>query len=438
MKYKIDKDWLLHDTAKEDTAFASGESRDYSILESKPDKNEMKHLDSTNCQKAELLVTQQLEPGEKLLWVGQQSGKQLKIIFLVCTILPSAALMGWQTLIQGAPISHTSLLFWYGFYICLVITILFLRTAMNSVAAITDSRLIVISDKSRFWFSINNIRAIELKNIGNGQGDMQFKFSKPTPAQTIIFNEKKQKLASIPVLDFTLFGVKDAESVKQLVLNAIQKLSNEQISKHSNDQLSSSATVETIQARFQPQNWNQFKTGLCTLFTGLIMIGSSYFCPDISGRTMHYLDVIGKPWPDVMCYRSSMNWPTTTGLVKECKTETRKFCCPWENSQYGHVTYAYGIGGKQYQSSNIRSGYITQYSKTEPYEPDFDRSASYVQEHYPIGSPVRVHYDPNNPSTTYLEVGMSDTVIKYSHTLMLLGILAFVLGFWITFFDSKR
>ena len=125
-------------------------------------------------------------------------------------------------------------------------------------------------------------------------------------------------------------------------------------------------------------------------------------------------------------YRRSMDWPVAAGVVTKSATEHRA-CFPWENADFGQISYAYTVGGRSYSCSNIRSGYLIASLKGPL--PDFDRSPGYVNLRYPVGKHVVVHYNPKNPQAAYLEAAISDSQLLIGHGIGIFGaIILFVLA----------
>lgn len=183
----------------------------------------------------------------------------------------------------------------------------------------------------------------------------------------------------------------------------------------------------------RPNRQKQLKIGIILLCLAPIAALIGYWCPNF-----HTPDPQFPQFPDF--YWSSLDWPITSGVITKCETKSRKSHLPWENAEYGQISYVYKVGQKQYSSSNVRSGYLIRPigSGKSPYKPDFDRSSSYIQAHYPIGMVVKVHCDLNRPDYAYLEAAMSDAAILYRDSSIGLGILLLIAGIWTIFFDRKQ
>lgn len=96
--------------------------------------------------------------------------------------------------------------------------------------------------------------------------------------------------------------------------------------------------------------------------------------------------------------RASQNWMMTTGKVIAANVEARRGrsgTSGYSTSYYPNVVYEYEVNGQRYQNNRMyvgmqvgRGNYMTIQQQIN---------------HYPVGSPVQVYYDPNNPSQSVLE-----------------------------------
>jgi hypothetical protein len=105
----------------------------------------------------------------------------------------------------------------------------------------------------------------------------------------------------------------------------------------------------------------------------------------------------------------SKEWPITTGVVITSEIEEYRSTSgsapnvmPSATMYQLHVSYVYTIDGVDYGSDRIRHG-------SREYR---DRSTvEYDPGKYPIGGPVEVHYDPDNPRNAVLEAGTSGVIV---------------------------
>ncbi len=95
---------------------------------------------------------------------------------------------------------------------------------------------------------------------------------------------------------------------------------------------------------------------------------------------------------NILMIRESATWPDTDGTVIEIsvQTKTEKNSISYKP----HIRYEYVINGKTHDSTAIRfEKYQMIYTEKE--------SQSFVFDH-PIGSTIKVHYDPKDPSLSML------------------------------------
>lgn len=160
----------------------------------------------------------------------------------------------------------------------------------------------------------------------------------------------------------------------------------------------------------------------------LVFAVCGWFFPDIAAV------YLSKSVGEESVYRNSMNWPVTSGIVTKCESEHRA-CLPWEQANYGQISYTYRIGAQSYSNGNIRSGYIL--AGSEECLPDYERSPEYVSSHYPVGKRVTVHYNANNPQAAYLETAISDQQLQVGHAFGILGVIMLLCLGWVIVFDRQ-
>ncbi|MBB6100005.1 hypothetical protein HNR42_003470 [Deinobacterium chartae] len=114
-------------------------------------------------------------------------------------------------------------------------------------------------------------------------------------------------------------------------------------------------------------------------------------------------------------------WPTTTGTVvysEIVEHVERDDDGDLEVMYEPRVTYTYAVEGTSRQGNRI--GYMAASWS--------DRAlAETVVQRYPLGQPVRVHYDPSRPEDALLEPGLSPLMWLW----MLLPAAAVALGSWL-------
>lgn len=97
---------------------------------------------------------------------------------------------------------------------------------------------------------------------------------------------------------------------------------------------------------------------------------------------------------------ASKDWPTVSGTIisAEMISRTRQRESGGSITVYGAaVVYRYSVNGEEYESDRISYGSFS----------SSDRShARSVLETYPPGRSVAVHYDPDEPGTAVLEIGI--------------------------------
>ena len=105
---------------------------------------------------------------------------------------------------------------------------------------------------------------------------------------------------------------------------------------------------------------------------------------------------------DLLSAVQTARWPTAPGSISA--SAIRNDTVGYTISKYGnrrnilprlHVTYAYVVAGVRYTSS--------QYSVLLPSTSDATRR---TLRKYPVGDTVRVHYDPENPSSAVLDASI--------------------------------
>ena len=94
----------------------------------------------------------------------------------------------------------------------------------------------------------------------------------------------------------------------------------------------------------------------------------------------------------------SARWPTTTGAVTGTNVKSVTSGESGSNSYRMEVIYEYELGGETYVSKRYSFG-------GKPTRESRSAAETWLEEHYPVGSEVTVHYDPDRPDVTVLERG---------------------------------
>ncbi len=112
---------------------------------------------------------------------------------------------------------------------------------------------------------------------------------------------------------------------------------------------------------------------------------------------------------------SSLRWPTTTGVIENSNFYTKSN--GKGRSYYGELTYRYSVKDREYMGSRydakgiMQTGLLGKYTEVE--------STMYK------GAKVDVFYDPDEPSASMLENGISEDSwvrITFSSFLLLIGV----------------
>lgn len=113
----------------------------------------------------------------------------------------------------------------------------------------------------------------------------------------------------------------------------------------------------------------------------------------------------------------SLKWPSVVGKVVEARMlESTSTDSDGDSSTTyrAHVKYEYEIAGAWYTNDKIGVGMVVSTSGTKKAQETLAR--------YPVGSTVKVYYDPNNPADSVLEQKAS------SNLTLILGIIFLAVG----------
>ena len=93
------------------------------------------------------------------------------------------------------------------------------------------------------------------------------------------------------------------------------------------------------------------------------------------------------------------SWPTTQGVITRSGFKT-KFVGAINHS--AHIEYDFSVDNKRYTSTSVRTRGASSKNKSD---------IEAVIERFPAGTEVPVYYNPDDPSESYLEVGVD--IINY-------------------------
>jgi len=113
----------------------------------------------------------------------------------------------------------------------------------------------------------------------------------------------------------------------------------------------------------------------------------------------------------------SLNWPSAVGKVLESRMiESTSTDSDGDSSTTyrPHVQYEYEVMGTSYTGDKIKVGMVVSTSAVKKVQETLAR--------YPVGSAVKVYYDPNNPADSVLEQKAS------SNLTLILGIIFLGVG----------
>lgn len=93
----------------------------------------------------------------------------------------------------------------------------------------------------------------------------------------------------------------------------------------------------------------------------------------------------------LLAARASARWPATEGVIIESRLRLNCVLC-WPT-----INYHYQVKGRGFVGSSIAAGPQDYYNQLE---------AGEKVRAYPLGSKLKVYYDPNNPAVSCLEPGV--------------------------------
>jgi hypothetical protein len=122
---------------------------------------------------------------------------------------------------------------------------------------------------------------------------------------------------------------------------------------------------------------------------------------------------------------ASVNWPTVDGQISDAKLHT--FRDKEKRLNYmARVWHTYQVNGASYTVEKISWG-------GQPYA-QVSAPANAVLEKYPVGSVVKVYYNPQKPKQSVLnpqEKGGLATMAWIAGIFFVMGVVFFVLGFFV-------
>lgn len=135
--------------------------------------------------------------------------------------------------------------------------------------------------------------------------------------------------------------------------------------------------------------------------------------------------------PQYLRAKRSERWPTASGAIS---ANWLKVLIGRNGRRFYHpeITFRYRVGGADYQSSRISFAFDRNQRD--------QREAQNILDRYPMGSVVKVYYEPGNPSFGILEPGRNEEMeLLYKMDLWLIGIFSFsFVATWFWYDDQKE
>jgi len=127
--------------------------------------------------------------------------------------------------------------------------------------------------------------------------------------------------------------------------------------------------------------------------------------------------------------KRSERWPAAPGVISAnwLKVGIGKY----GRLYHPEIAFRYRVGAADYQSNRISFGF----DRDGP-----QREAQNILDRYPMGSAVKVYYDPANPAFGILQPGQNDEMqLLYKMDLWLIGIFGSLLvATWLWYDDQKE
>ncbi len=111
-------------------------------------------------------------------------------------------------------------------------------------------------------------------------------------------------------------------------------------------------------------------------------------------------------WIIIVRGRRTRHWPSVDGAIAQCAASASDFM--------PHIEFSYTVAGREYRCAHAVPGGTT---------PSQELIASYTPK-YPVGTQVRVHYDPAHPERATLEPGLA----RGDWMIFVLGVIATFFG----------
>lgn len=122
-------------------------------------------------------------------------------------------------------------------------------------------------------------------------------------------------------------------------------------------------------------------------------------------------------------YRESESWQPATGQVVSANVTVHR--SGKGGTSYGmSITYSYQVMGREYQGKQYRFG-------ANEIRYGLRKKAEEMVAQNPLGKPLTVYYDPNNPSQAVLER-------KFDTSSLILGVFILGIGGWISLIVIKQ
>jgi Protein of unknown function (DUF3592) len=133
--------------------------------------------------------------------------------------------------------------------------------------------------------------------------------------------------------------------------------------------------------------------------------------------------------PPYVRAKKSEHWPTAAGIISA--NWLRVGIGKRGRFYHPEIAFRYRVGGADYQGSRISF----KFDRDGP-----QREAQSILDRYPMGSAVKVYYDPANPAFGILQPGRNDEMqLLYNVDLWLIGIFSFLLlTTWLWYDDRKK
>lgn len=150
---------------------------------------------------------------------------------------------------------------------------------------------------------------------------------------------------------------------------------------------------------------------------GTLILGIAFFALGI-GVTFFW------GLPTLRTAKASETWPTTNGVVKESSVSRKK---NKDSTTFApEICYEYRVHGQKHFSSKMGIGGTTSYSSSA--------KAHSIANEYPVGSQVKVTYDPQNPGYGVLNPGLKAN----SYLPVVFGIVFLLIGLVMSFVPAFK